>query len=106
MDALEFEWEPKRGSAGVFHKRVEELKAFKAKHGHLDVKESEDKSLYRFCAHIREARRGHGNMKLNKERIASLDELGFTWTVKERSPPKSFQERLDKLTAYKAKNGH
>ena len=66
-----------------FEKRLDDLREYKEKHGHANVKEKEDKSLYKFCAGMRRARNnpGKSNTIINDDRIASLDALGFDWTV-------------------------
>ena len=65
-----------------FEKRMDDLRAYEKKHGHIKVKSSEDKSLYIFCNNIRYARNNpeKSNMTLTDDRIASLDALGFEWT--------------------------
>ena len=65
------------------HKRIEALREYKEKHGHVNVKGSEDKSLYGFCQKIRYARKHpeKSDRALTNERIASLDALGFDWSV-------------------------
>ena len=61
----------------------------------------EDKSLAGFCSDMRYARRDPGNvskMKLNEEHIASLDALGFDWSLNithEEYNLKSFEERIE-----------
>ena len=76
-----------------FEQRIEDLRAYKAKHGHTNVKEKEDKSLHDFCRNIRRARRHPEKyrMLINEERITSLDAMGFDWsvTVTERAAKKS-----------------
>ena len=69
-----------------FFERVEELKAFKAKHGHMLVGcRGEDRSLHLFCRNTRQARRDmiagkKGDRRvLNDDRIAALDAIGFDW---------------------------
>ena len=71
-------------SSKLFEERIEDLRSYKEKHGHLNVRINEDKSLAGFCSGMRYARRNPGNfriMKLNEERIASLDALGFDWRL-------------------------
>ena len=46
-----------------FFDRVEELKAYKEKHGHLIVRQKEDKTLYNFCVNMRQARKGRGGLQ-------------------------------------------
>jgi hypothetical protein len=60
-----------------FNDRIEDLKAYKEKHGHLCVREKDDQSLYIWCRNIRCARRGTGTMKLTADGIAALDAIGY-----------------------------
>ena len=93
-----------------FAQRIEDLRNYKEKHGHVNVKWSDDKSLYGFCKNIRYGYNNPGKptMALTDERIASLNALGFEWTVKERRAvtAKSFEQRIEDLRAYKEKHGH
>ena len=90
-----------------FEQRIEDLRAYKAKHGHTNVKEKEDKSLYEFCKNMRRARKHQEKYRtlINEERIASMDALGFDWGVKEQAI-KSFEHRIKDLQLYREKNGH
>ena len=77
LDELGFDWGCKNM---VFEDRIEELKTFKAKHGHVRVPVKKDKSLAYFCHNMRSARRGTGNRTvITDDRIKALDELGFEW---------------------------
>ena len=89
-----------------FEERIEDLNAFKEKHGHVHVTAKQDKSLGAFCRNIRFARRGTGGstMTITEDRIKVLDKLGFDWEVKTKA--KSFDERIKVLKAFKAKHGH
>jgi len=101
LDELGFAWEDKIKS---FEKRIEELQAFRAKHGHVRVTVTHDKRLYEFCANMRSAGRNPGTgMAITDDRIKALDELGFTWEGGKR---KSFEESVEELEAFKAKHGH
>ena len=107
LDALGFEWVQKIKDTS-FEQRLDDLKVYKMKHGHLSLKRSDDPGLYDFCAGMRAARKTAGKSgmrKLTKERIASLDILGFEWVVRENANI-SFKQRLEDLTAYKLKYGH
>ena len=88
-----------------FAQRIEDLRAYKEKHGHVNVKKSDDTCLYGFCRQMRFARKNPGkdSMLINEERIASLDALGFDWNIQER---KSFEQRIEDLRAYKERHGH
>ena len=69
-----------------FFARVDELKAYKDEHGHLNVRQKENQSPYNFCYNMRQARRaiilGKGTRrKLTYDRISALDAIGFDWEV-------------------------
>ena len=109
LDALGFDWEVKEQKATAtksFAQRLEDLLAYKEKHGHTHVKQKEDKSFYKFCWDMRQARKNpeKSNMVLTADRTASLDALGFDWTA--AAAKKSFEQRMEDLQAYKEKNGH
>jgi len=106
LDALGFDRKPRARNQVPFERRIEQLKAYKEKHGHLNVTQNEDKKLAAFCHHIRFSRRNpeKRGTKLTDDRIASLDALGFDWThVNHRM---TFEERIEQLRAYKEKHGH
>ena len=99
----------KRRANKSFAQRLEDLQAYKEKHGHTNVKKSEDKSLYNFCNRMRLARSNpeKSTVLINKERMASLDALGFEWSMnRTNSGIKSFEQRIDDLRAYKEEHGH
>ena len=81
LDAIGFDWEVGASSTVYkdFFSRVDELKVYKKKHGHLNVRPKDDKSLYNFCGHVRQARIGKGTYRLDDDRIAALDAIGFEW---------------------------
>jgi hypothetical protein len=70
-----------------FFSRVDELEAYKEKHGHLNVQCNEDESLFGFCCRLRSSRRaiasgkGTASYKLTDDRIAALDAIGFDWQL-------------------------
>ena len=94
-----------------FVDRVDELKAYKEKHGHLNVLRKDDASLYDFCHHLRQSRRailtgkGKGTYRLDETRIAALDAIGFEWeagAVKDAN----FFDRVNELKVFKERHGH
>jgi len=92
-----------------FEQRLADLQAYKEEHGHTNVKEREDKSLYEFFRKIRQARKNSekSSRLINDDRIASLDALGFDWSMnRTNSGIKSFEQRIEDLQAYKEKHGH
>ena len=90
----------------AFFDRVDELKAFKEKHGRINVRKKDDASLYDFCNNLRQARKGRGTYRLDETRIAALDAIGFDWEVGASSSVyKSFFAWIDELKVYKEKHG-
>ena len=69
-----------------FEKRMDELRAYKKKHGHVNVKHKDVKSLYQFCIQMKYARNNpeKSNTVLTDDRITSLNALGFDWTAREK----------------------
>ena len=91
LDALGFEWttSKEREMKSFIAQRVEDLREYKEKHGHIKVKKSDDFSLYHFCVNMRHARNNPetSKMVLTDDRIANLNALGFEWS---NSGTKSF----------------
>lgn len=83
---LDLKFSPKKKKRRDFFERVDELKLFTAKHGHMDVgTRGVYRSLHLFCRNTRQARRDmiagkKGDRRvLNDDRIAALDAIGFDW---------------------------
>ena len=113
VEALGFDWSldsriKSYSRIKSFEQRIEDLRAYKEKNRHVNVKKSEDKSLYGFCNHMRHARNNPEKSKalINDDRISSLDALGFDWAVKEQGAKKLFDQRVDDLRVYKEEHGH
>ena len=108
LDALGFDWKATREYAAKksFAQRVDELRAYKEKYGHIYVKKSDDKSLYNFVRNMRQALKNPGKSKraLTDDCIERLGALGFEWTPERGRKP--FDQRIADLQAYKEKNGH
>jgi hypothetical protein len=68
-----------------FQVRVEALRAYQARNGHLNVRRGEDMHLFNFCQNVRCARKrpGKSSMKITADCIASLDAIGFDWRMNE-----------------------
>ena len=92
MDTLGFDWNIQERKS--FEHRIAEIRAYKEKHGNVYVKWNEDRSLYGFCTNMRQARKHpeKSTMALTDDRIASLDALGFNWSIKEHAAKKSFAQ--------------
>ena len=121
LDAIGFDWELGAGATAAskddqFFAQVEEMKAYKEKHGHLKVCLKENQRLYDFCRHLRQSRRalltgkGKINNSLDDSRIAALDAIGFDWELGAGATATSrddkFFAQVDELRAYKEKHGH
>ena len=79
---------PRHHRDDKFFAQVEELRAYKKKHGHLNVHHIEDRSLYDFSRNLRQARRAtiagkrkKKDYRLDGDRIAALDAIGFEWEL-------------------------
>ena len=107
--------EPKQKKSGgklfSFEERFEELKAFKAKHGHCTVKKTkgDDKPLGRWCSRVRRSIQRMKNNEapliagLSEDHIKRLEHIGFDWEARKYN---SFEKRFQELKAYKTKHGH
>ena len=116
LDEIGFRWAGTRESEGQlkrsfksFESRVEDLKKYKQRHGHLKISRKEDQSLFDFCNSIRYGRSNPGKgMMVTDERVKALDEIGFTWAGNGEPGGyfKSFESRVEALKKYKQQNGH
>ena len=92
----------------AFNDRMEDLKQYKETHGHANVTIREDRSLSKFCATTRYARKYPGKSKrkqLTNKQKTRLDALGFIWTTQEYVT-RSFDKRIHDLEKYKQTHGH
>ena len=92
----------------AFENRIEELKTFKKKHGHVRVTMKQDESLGKFCSNMRCARRGKKkegglSLKIESRHWTSWDLIGGGKTT---ANTKAFENRIEDLEAFKAKHGH
>jgi len=98
----------------LFEERIDQLEAFKEVHGHLHVTNALDKQLASYCRQMRQARwkPNSGRLNVTEEKIMALDELGFEWNVQLQHTHtnvrilRSFEERIEQLTAFKEVHGH
>jgi hypothetical protein len=87
FDAMGFNWTSKEYVTRSFDERIDDLEEYKQTHGHVNVKQHEDSSLYQFCVGVRHSLKQaekDGTRKLTVERIARLDALDFEWTTPRR----------------------
>lgn len=106
-----------------WNQRIAELKAFKEEHGHLLVptKYEANPKLGRFVSNQRSQYHSYMKAKeagkadittrrLNDERIAELEAIGFVWAAKgrggeDKNARKRWDQRYAELKAYKAEHG-
>jgi hypothetical protein len=111
LDEIGFQWEvPDNEEMGqpwvTFDDRIEQLKAFKEKHGHFRVTAKYDRALSLFCSDVRSAHRPGSKKKLTEERTKALDDIGFEWNPPKTVQPTSFEARLEQLREFKEQHGH
>ncbi len=100
LNALEMDWEPAQRRRFA---RLEELRAFKEKEGHIQVPVGG--SLERW---IRRMRALYQKGKLEDDIVQELDKLGMVWaprSVQKRKSDETFEARLDELKALVAVDG-
>ena len=100
LNALEMDWEPAQRRKFA---RLEELRAFKEKEGHIQVPVGG--SLERW---IRRMRALYQKGKLEDDIVQELDKLGMVWaprSVQKRKSDETFEARLDELKALVAVDG-
>lgn len=108
LDAIGFTWQHRE--RGSWDDRLDEVAAFKAKHGHcaMPVSCPENPKLGRFVNTMRTQR---NNGSLSVDRIAKLDALGFVWASSRKvlvdgdGITAEWQARFDKLFRYKETHG-
>jgi hypothetical protein len=80
------------------------IETFCAKHGHCNVTDKEDVSLYAWCDNQKQKRKAS---RLNDEEIALLDSIGFNWDLKlNRYTTRRWHGSFQKLEEFQNKHGH
>jgi len=105
LEAIGFEWTLR--SLTPWDSRLEELKDYKAEHGHVQVpqKDKTHKGLARWVDTQRQQHRLKKEGKksqITDDRIAKLDDIGMKWVV---TDPHSWETRYQELKEYKARTG-
>lgn len=101
-----------------WQKHYEELKKFKAEHGHCNVPArynqnrrlgiwvSAQRQQYKIMNQNQELDRPRRSAPLTQDRIDYLNAIGFTWTIRSRdSLGESWNQRLEELKQFKATYG-
>jgi hypothetical protein len=79
LDSHSFDWERRKTVAP--DDRLEELRAFRRKYGHLAVPLKGNSALFQWMMHKRAL---HARGQLDRKLYAALDALGFPWTAEDR----------------------
>ncbi|MDE3744153.1 DEAD/DEAH box helicase [Maribacter polysaccharolyticus] len=111
LNSLNFIWNPKVETSGGLNKwneKFEELKAYKAKFGHVNVPQlnPDYKSLGRWLNDQRTRKKGKlsgtKRIYLESEKVIKLNSLGVVWDIKEHE----WSLKLSELEIFYKKNGH
>ena len=96
-----------------FLARLQQLKSFMARHGHMKVPctDPQTRPLYRWVQLQRLRRRAHPQpylkeMVLSSAEVTALDEIGFDWAHPPQPPASVFWEKLAELREFQKKQGH
>ncbi|CAJ1957843.1 unnamed protein product [Cylindrotheca closterium] len=102
-----------------WQKHYEELKDYKAQHGHCNVPARYEKNRrlgiwvsaqrqqYKMVRQLPDANKGRRSTSLTPERIGLLNDLSFTWTIRSRDTfGESWNQRYEDLKEFKRIHGH
>jgi hypothetical protein len=115
LEAVGFKWALQRHTTmRSWQERFEELKQYMAKHGNCNVpiRYKENASLGQWVSTQRQeygAKQKGQKSNITDERIKTLEEIGFTWSLRDTSkmaPRKSWDAHFQSLVEFKEKNGH
>ena len=81
---------PTKKNRKSFSERIDQLKAYKAKHGNLLVRGKDDLSLYKWCTDVR-----RNYPLMTEDRKAILDAIGFDWQRSTVPEAKNSKEEVD-----------
>eukprot|EP00435_Cladocopium_sp_Y103_P015327 s274_g3.t1 len=100
LDDLGFIWDV---YGHLWEQGINRLRQYKAEHGHVLVPwgyETSDGFRLARWVNVKRTTKSKGN--LDKEKIASLDDLGFVWDVHDHL----WEQGINRLQEYKAEHGH
>jgi hypothetical protein len=115
LESIDFKWVSEHASKQqTWDEMFEELKLFKAKHGHANVPQShaDNPKLGQWVSKQRSGYRNYkaGNKQNNngmcEERITQLESIGFEWVSEAASKKQTWNEMFEELKVFKAKHGH
>jgi hypothetical protein len=102
LEALGVQWIITRGTRAAWEERYNELVAYKQTNGDCNVPQSEESRLGRW---LNEQRKSYkkGSSNLTEKRQKRLEALGVQWIITQEA---AWEERYNKLVAYRQTNGH
>ena len=94
-----------------FSTRMEELKTYVERHGHMNVTKNENKTLYNSIQNIRgsykKMKEGQSpHTKLTPDRMKMLQQIGFEWEHRFHRVSVPFESHVEALKRYRTKHGH
>ncbi len=101
LDAIGFEWVAQTNDL-KWQEMYKQLKTYHADHGDADVPQRWKQNL-KLASWVASQRNLHKAGRLDHHQVRLLDELGFSWKLRERG---SWEDRLAEVAAFKEKNGH
>ena len=109
LNDLGFDWEMKR-SCSRWEDMFPKLVAYKEKHGHTIVEESDDPDLYRWTTHLvksygpqlSNSTTSRWHRQLSEKRLQELRDINFTW----KSRSSMWTTQFEALRAFRREHGH
>ena len=112
LQQINFDFKTKPRVVVPFESRVEALKRYREKHGHMRVSRKEDQSLSYFIVHVKESlkKMQEGTktkipIKLTSDRIKMLKQIGFDFKSGSQVQI-PFESHIAALKRYRAKHNH
>ena len=107
LEELGFDWKTPKNSVPPkpFEELLDEAKKHHAEHGNLNIPRRLALGNW-----LHRQREKYADQKLDQEKIDALEALGMDWTLAASAgvgkPPKTFNEYLGELQAFKSENNH
>jgi len=107
LESIGFQWSHRDSNKDLWESMFDELKSFKAKHGHYNAPQRSGKLGTWVCnqrQRYRELQEGKQS-SMTDERIQKLESIGFQWSLYV-SNDDLWESMFEQLKSYKIKHGH